>query len=78
MKENIDELIYETIETIRGKKHKISNELSICNQINVNTDKDKDFIEYLIRYPLENKKLKNKSKMELTPTLRSIQLSLQF
>ena len=78
MKENIDELIYETIETIRGKKHKISNELSICNQINVNTDKDKDFIEYLIRYPLENKKLKNKSKMELTPALRSIQLSLQF
>ena len=26
MKENIDKLIYEAIETIRGKKHKIPNE----------------------------------------------------
>ena len=61
-KENIDELIYEAIETIRGKKHKISNEFSICNYLNVNTDKDKDFIEYRIRYLLENGKLKNKPK----------------
>ena len=38
-KENIDELIYEEIETIRGKKHKIPNEFSICNCLNVNTEK---------------------------------------
>ena len=37
-KENIDELIYEAIETIRGKKHKIPNEFSICNYLNVNTN----------------------------------------
>ena len=29
IKENIDELISEPIETIRGKKHKIPNEFSI-------------------------------------------------
>ena len=29
IKENIDELIYEATETIRGKKHKIPNEFSI-------------------------------------------------
>ena len=62
IKENIDELIYEAIETIRGKKHKTPNEFSICNYLNVNTDKDKDFIECCIRYLLENGKLKNKPK----------------
>ena len=62
MKENIDELIYEAIETIRGKKYKIPNEFSISNYWNVNTDKDKDYIEYRIRYLLENWKLKNKPK----------------
>ena len=39
IKDNIDELIYEAIETIWGKKHKIPNEFSICNYLNVNTDK---------------------------------------
>ena len=58
IKENIDELIYEAIETIRDKKHKISNEFSICNYLNVNSDKGKDFIEYCIRYLLQNRKLK--------------------
>ena len=62
IKENIAELIYEAIETIKGKKHNISNEFSICNYLNVNTDKDKDFIECRIRYLLENGKLKNKPK----------------
>ena len=58
IKENVDELIYEAVET--RDKHKIPNEFSICNYLNVNTDKDKDFIEYRIRYLLENGKLKNK------------------
>ena len=62
IKENIDELIHDAIETIRGKKHKIPDEFSICNYLNVNTDKDKDFIECRIRYLLENGKLKNKPK----------------
>ena len=62
IKENIDELIHEAIETIRGKKDKIPNKFSICNYLNVNTDKDKDFIECCIRYLLENGKLKNKPK----------------
>ena len=44
IKENIGELIYEAIKTIRGKRHKFPNEFSICNYLNVNTDKDKDFI----------------------------------
>ena len=35
IKENIDELIYEAIETIRGKKHKIPNDFSICHYLNV-------------------------------------------
>ena len=54
IKQYIDELIHEAIETIRGKKHKIPNELSICTYLN------KDFIEDRIRYLLENGKLKNK------------------
>ena len=62
MKGNIDELIYEAIETIRGKKHKILNEFSMSNYLNVNTDKDKDFTEYRIRYLLEKGKSKNKPK----------------
>ena len=62
IKENIDELIYEAIETIRGKKHKTANEFSICNYLNVNADKDKDFIKFRVRYLLENGKLKNKPK----------------
>ena len=62
VKWNIDELVYEAIETIRGKKHKIVNEFSICNYLNINTDKDKDFIDYRFRYLLENGKLKNKPK----------------
>ena len=45
IKQYIDELIYEAIETISGKKHKIPNELPI---------------EDRIRYLLENGKLKNK------------------
>ena len=77
LKENIDELIYEV--TIRAKKHKIRNAFSIRNYLNANTDKDKDFIEDRIRYLLENRKLKKTSlKIELTPTLKSTQLILQF
>ena len=77
IKENIDELIYEAIETARGENHKIPNEFSICNYLNVNTDKDKDFIKYRIRYLLENGKLKKKSlKAELISTLKSTQLIL--
>ena len=60
IKDNIDQLIYEATEIIRGKKHKILNEFSIYKYLNVNIDKDKDFIEYRIRYLLENGKLKNK------------------
>ena len=57
---NIDELIYEAIETIRGKKHQIWNKFSICNYLNVKTDKGKGFIEYRIRSLLETGELKNK------------------
>ena len=46
----------------RRKKNKIPNEFSICNYLNVNTNKDKDFIECGIRYLLENGKLKHKPK----------------
>ena len=62
IKENIDELIYEVIEAIRGKKHKTANEFSICNYLNVNADKDKDFIECRIRCLLENGELKKSRK----------------
>ena len=65
VKENIDELVYEAIDTIRRKKHKILNEFSFCNYLNANTDKDKDLIEERIRYLLENAKLKNKPKNEV-------------
>ena len=65
VKENIDELVYEAVDTIRCKKHKILNEFSFCNYWNSNTDKDKDLIEERIRYLLENAKLKNKPKNEV-------------
>ena len=61
MKGNTDELIYEVIETIRGKQHKIPNKISIRNYLNVNTDKGKDFIQYRIRYLLKNGKLKKQA-----------------
>ena len=57
IKEYTDKLIYEVIETVRGKKHKIPNEFSICTYLNINRDKDKDFIECCIKYVLENGKL---------------------
>ena len=57
IKEYTDKLTYEAIETVRGKKHKIPNEFSICNYLNINTNKDKDFIECRIKYLLENGKL---------------------
>ena len=60
VKENIDELIYQAIETIRGKKYKIRNKFSICNYLNIKTDKGKGFIEYRIRSLLETWELKNK------------------
>ena len=62
IKENINELINETIEKTRAKKHKIPNEFSICNYLNANIDKNKDFIQYRIRYLLQKQKLKNKPK----------------
>ena len=62
IKENINELINETIEKTRVKKHKIPNEFSICNYLNANIDKNKDFIQYRIRYLLQKQKLKNKPK----------------
>ena len=62
IKENINELIYETIETIRVKKHTIPNEFSICNYLNANIDKEKDFIKYRIKYLLQKQKLKIKLK----------------
>ena len=62
IKQNIDELIYEAIETIRSKKHKIPNKLSVCNYLNANTDKDQNFNEDRIRYMLKNANLKNKPK----------------
>ena len=78
IKENIDELIYEAFHTIRGKKHKIPNELSICNYSNENTEKEKDIIENCIRYLLQNWKLRNKSKNEVSSYFKSTQLILQF
>ena len=47
IKENIDKLISEAVDTIRGKKHKIRNEFFICSYLNANTDKDENFIEDL-------------------------------
>ena len=43
------DMFYEAIET-RDKKHKILNEFSICNYLNENPDKHKDFVESRIRY----------------------------
>ena len=43
------------------KHSPIVNEFFICNYLNVNTDKDKDFLEYHIRH-LEDGKSKNKRK----------------
>ena len=57
-KENIDELTYEEIETIRGKQHKIPNEFSICNYLNVNTRKIQGF--HRIPYQMSTRKWKNK------------------
>ena len=48
-KKNIEELISESIETIKGEKYKIPNEFSICNYLNLSPDNDKYFIECRIR-----------------------------
>ena len=49
-------------------------QFSICNYLNVNSDKDNDFIEPRIRDLLEI--YKTSQKTESTPTLKSIQLIL--
>ena len=49
-------------------------QFSICNYLNVNSDKDNDFIESRIRDLLEI--YKTSQKTESTPTLKSIQLIL--
>ena len=76
IKDNIDELIYEAIEIIRGKKHKIPNEFSICNYLNVNTDKDKDFTEYRIIYLVENGTLKNNPNNGVDTTFKTYSTDL--
>ena len=48
IKENINELIYEAIETTRCKKHKIQNEFPICNYLNTNTDKIQRSLLFLL------------------------------
>ena len=45
IRENTDQLIYEPTDTIRGKKHKIPNEFFICDYLNANVEKDKDFMD---------------------------------
>ena len=62
IKQDIDELIYKAIKTLRSKKHKIPKRLSVCNYLNANADKDQNFNEDRIRYMLKNANLKNKPK----------------
>ena len=59
-KDRIDELIYDAIDTIRGKKHKIPDEISICSFLNTNTEKDNNIITKRIQFLLETSKLRNK------------------
>ena len=65
VKEKIGQLIYEAIDTLRRKKHKIPSDFSICNYLNTKTDKDEDLIEERMRYLLENAKLENEPKNEV-------------
>lgn len=53
-------MIYESIDTVRGKKYETPKDFSICNFVNVNLDGYKDFIEHPITFLL--KRLKNESK----------------
>ena len=59
-KDRIDELIYDAIDTIRCKKHKIPDENSICCLLNANTENDKNIIFNRIKFLIENRKLRNK------------------
>lgn len=62
IKENIDDFLYDAIDTIRGKNHKIPNEDSICKFLNAKKEQDIKFIQNRINILLTNGKLRNKPK----------------
>ena len=73
-KEDIFELVYEAIDTIRGKKHEAPNDFSICNFLNANVNGKKISLNTVLHFERIEKRLK----MELIPISECTRVILQF
>ena len=58
--ENVDDLIFDVIEAVRGRFHKRRDKNSICKYLNVSTETEKLYIESWIDVLLESNKIRNK------------------
>ena len=58
--ENVDDLIFDAIEAVRGRFHKRPDKSSICKYLNVSTENEKLYFESRIDVLLELNKIRNK------------------
>ena len=58
--ENVDDLIFDAIEAVRGRFHKRPDKSSICKYLNVSTENEKLYFESRIDVLLESNKIRNK------------------
>ena len=58
--ENVDDLIFDVIEAVRGRFHKRRDKNSICKYLNVSTETEKLYIESWIDVLLESNKIRKK------------------
>ena len=58
--ENVDDLIFDVIEAVRGRFHKRLDKNSICKYLNVSTETEKLYIESWIDVLLESNKIRKK------------------
>ena len=58
--ENVDVLIFNAIEAVRGRFHKRPDKKSICKHLNVSAETEKLHIENWIDVLLESNKIRNK------------------
>ena len=58
--ENVDDLIFDAIDAVRGRFHKRPDKNSICKYLNVSTETEKLYIENWIDVLLISNKIRNK------------------
>ena len=58
--ETVDDLIFDAIEAVRGRYHKLPDKNSICKYLNASTETEKLYIENRIDVLLESSSIINK------------------